>query len=124
MAAKHAAAASDAGTLAATAAPSSQGVGELEVVSTDAAAALQQEPQRLVVVLYGSPMSGTSTQAAMLCDRYGIPCVTVDSLLQVGRCRLLACWYRACGREVKPATAVCTACQLLKYFGQCTSMLC
>lgn len=35
----------------------------------------------LVVLLYGSPLAGTSTQATMLSSRYDLPVVTVDGLL-------------------------------------------
>jgi hypothetical protein len=73
-----------AGTGLATASIPEEGVGELEAVSPDARPA--QAPQRLVVVLYGTPLAGTSVQAAALCSRYGLPCVSVDSLLQVRPC--------------------------------------
>jgi hypothetical protein len=70
-----------AGTGPATASIPEEGVGELEAVSLEDRTA--QAPRRLVVVLYGNPLSGTSVQAAALCSRYGLPCVSVDSLLQV-----------------------------------------
>lgn len=45
-------------------------------------AVAQGTSQPLVVILYGPPLAGTSTQAAMLGSRYGLPIVTVDGLLQ------------------------------------------
>lgn len=41
-----------------------------------------QTPAPLIVVLYGPPLAGTSTQASLLSSRYGIPVVTIDQLLQ------------------------------------------
>jgi len=35
----------------------------------------------LVVLVYGPPLAGTSTQAQLLSSRYGLPVVSVDSLL-------------------------------------------
>lgn len=69
-------------------------MGELEAVAPNALEVVQA-PHRLVVVLYGNPLSGTSVQAAALCSRYGLPCVSVDSLLQV------SCWScRDCASTV------------------------
>lgn len=49
----------------------------------DVASATADSPAApLVVLLYGAPLAGTSTQAALLGSRYGVPVVTVDSLLQ------------------------------------------
>lgn len=59
----------------------SEGVGELVPVTQQT----QHHNTKTIVVLYGSPMAGTSTQAAMVASRYGIPHVTLDGLLQVGR---------------------------------------
>lgn len=58
--------------------------------SDTAACAAAQEPVAepaaaaapLVVLMYGPPLSGTSTQAALLSSRYGRPVVSVDGLLQ------------------------------------------
>jgi hypothetical protein len=72
-------------SLAAAAAAASmpvEGVGELEAVEPQQLQAVQA-PHRLVVLLYGNPLAGTSVQAAALCSRYGLPCVSIDSLLQV-----------------------------------------
>jgi hypothetical protein len=83
--------AAGAGPAAAAAAPASipeEGVGELEAVPPTTMEVVQA-PHRLVVILYGNPLSGTSVQAAALCSRYGLPCVSIDSLLQV------SCW-RCC----------------------------
>lgn len=84
-------AAAVASSTVATANNTSQGVGELEAInSTGAAAAVapHQTPcvdSKPIVLLYGPPMAGTSTQARLLAERYDVPVVTVDTLLQVIR---------------------------------------
>ena len=60
-----------------TAAAEAEGVGELETQGQE------QQTKKTYIMLYGSPMAGTSAQAAMLCSRYNIPSVTVDQLLEV-----------------------------------------
>ena len=40
--------------------------------------------QRSIMVVYGPPLSGVSTQARLLSKRYGVPVVTLDGLVQVG----------------------------------------
>ncbi len=74
------------------------GVGDLEVTtgpSTQAKQEQQQDQQQCekqVVLLHGPPMAGTSTQAQLLAARYGIPTVTVDTLLHVsGACVMCIC---------------------------------
>lgn len=76
------AAAGAAPTTAAAAIPEPQGaegVGEL-VLPTHAAA---QPLSRIIVLVYGPPMAGTSSQAAKLGSRYNVPCVDIDTLLKV-----------------------------------------
>ena len=38
-------------------------------------------PQPVCIVVTGSTSSGKSTQAALLAERYSVPCVSVDALL-------------------------------------------
>eukprot|EP00775_Hariotina_reticulata_P008964 gene8964-9139_t len=40
------------------------------------------QPERLIIMLYGPPAAPTTTQAALLGTRYGIPIVTLDGLLK------------------------------------------
>lgn len=53
-------------------------VSEIEL---PAAAAKPEAAAPLVVLLYGPRLAGTSTQAALLSSRHGIPAVTLDRLL-------------------------------------------
>lgn len=77
LAAASGAAASD--TAAAAAAVVAVGADEAAAGS----AHVQPQPERLVVVMYGPPMAGTSTQARLLGQRYGVPVATIDGLIQV-----------------------------------------
>ena len=47
----------------------------------------QQQPSsgadRVIVLMYGAPGTDLEGQAALLCDRYSIPCASIDALVQV-----------------------------------------
>lgn len=55
----------------------------------------------LVVVLFGPPLAGTSTQASLLSSRYGLPVITVDYLLHEA--------YRLQQEQAAEAAAVAAA---------------
>jgi trimeric autotransporter adhesin len=50
-----------------------------------------QQGQRVVVLLYGTPMSGVPEQAALLAETYNLPVVTIDGLLSRAADLLAAC---------------------------------
>jgi hypothetical protein len=56
---------------------------DLPAQAQPTAAQQQQQPERLVAVVFGPPMAGTSTQARLLGSRYGVPVVTLDGLVEV-----------------------------------------
>ena len=88
-AAEAAAVDSGPGTAGAESTPAAEDaeVGDLDAVPPEPAAA-----PRLVVVLHGPPMIGSTTQASLLAKRYDVPVVTFDDLL-----------YEAADIEAPPA---------------------
>lgn len=76
-----AAAAGGAGAEGGAATEAAEGVGELEAVPS-APAVLP--PARVVVVVQGAALSGCSTQARLLGERYSVPVATFDDLLFEG----------------------------------------
>eukprot|EP00955_Chlamydomonas_euryale_P031221 328296-Chlamydomonas_euryale.AAC.1 len=67
-------------------------VGDLEAAALGVGA--PPPAPRMVAVVTGPPLSGVSTQAARLAERYGVPVSTFDELL-----------FEGADAEVQPATA-------------------
>jgi hypothetical protein len=81
-----------AGTAATTAAITGANPAETAIVgecSQLPPSAQVSHPERLIVMLYGPPTAPTTTQAALLNSRYGLPVVTIDGLLQVSMTSML-----------------------------------